>query len=425
MAQQLINLGTNPNDRTGTKWRAGGQIINENFTELYAGLSNNIVVVNTEADFPVQDASTITLESGNRYYFGAAITTSKSFICENGSAVEGASQLINALIYTGTGITFTCQGGFNIFNFMFSATNGTVFSSTAPDFVIMRNSTCTSCTNVGTFNTAGVFFDSASFTSVSGLGLVIAGASSGVLFTTGAIFGTSASFIGIDLGSSTLSLFRLIDSTLSGPASSIGLKGLANSGNINAGTRALVDTTNLAAGAITSISGIDEQDVRWFFSDVTGTENSRNAADVFLNGGAETITVALAGEWYEIGVPSGGGVTWMSDISDRFTVGTDGVITYIGEVDINIGITGRSTVEKVGGGANVLEVRLAKNWTGLVTDGGLAKSRAQTQSTDPTTVPIGALVAMTTGDNIRAIFSNQSGSSNILAEVSAIEIREA
>lgn len=36
MAQQLISLGSSPNDGTGTKARAGGDAINDMFGELYA-----------------------------------------------------------------------------------------------------------------------------------------------------------------------------------------------------------------------------------------------------------------------------------------------------------------------------------------------------------------------------------------------------
>lgn len=35
MAKQVINLGTTPNDGTGTDIRTGGDMINDNFTELY------------------------------------------------------------------------------------------------------------------------------------------------------------------------------------------------------------------------------------------------------------------------------------------------------------------------------------------------------------------------------------------------------
>src|SRR5262245_52166330 len=42
MAQEVINLGTNPNDGSGELLRTGGQKINSNFTELYALLSDTI-----------------------------------------------------------------------------------------------------------------------------------------------------------------------------------------------------------------------------------------------------------------------------------------------------------------------------------------------------------------------------------------------
>ena len=147
-----------------------------------------------------------------------------------------------------------------------------------------------------------------------------------------------------------------------------------------------------------------------------------NEADLYLTGGSETITTGLAGDWQEIGVPAAVGVSWASDVSSRFTVGADGVITYIGERDICERVTGRATVEKSGGGSDIIEVRLAKNWNGTASDSGIEKSRAQTQNTAPTTVPVGALVELTSGDTLRVIFSNVTSTSNIIASVSAFEI---
>jgi hypothetical protein len=42
MARQAIDLGSAPNDGTGTSLRSGGDMINDNFTELY--LSDNSIV---------------------------------------------------------------------------------------------------------------------------------------------------------------------------------------------------------------------------------------------------------------------------------------------------------------------------------------------------------------------------------------------
>ena len=40
MAKQTINIGSTANDGTGSNLRAGGTIINSNFTELYTALGN-------------------------------------------------------------------------------------------------------------------------------------------------------------------------------------------------------------------------------------------------------------------------------------------------------------------------------------------------------------------------------------------------
>ena len=85
-------------------------------------------------------------------------------------------------------------------------------------------------------------------------------------------------------------------------------------------------------------------------------------------------------------------------------------------------MVGRATIEKSGGGSNILEVRLAKNWDGTASDDGLAKSRAQSDLTSAATVPIGALTNLVTNDNIRVIFSNTNGASDIIASVSSLEI---
>ncbi|HET8885241.1 MAG TPA: leucine-rich repeat protein [Salinimicrobium sp.] len=49
MAQQIIGLGTSPNDGTGDNLRAAGQKVNEMFTEIYDGELDNIEIVSRNA----------------------------------------------------------------------------------------------------------------------------------------------------------------------------------------------------------------------------------------------------------------------------------------------------------------------------------------------------------------------------------------
>ena len=47
MAKQTINIGTIPNDGTGSNLRTGGTIINDNFNEIYTAIGNGTTITLT------------------------------------------------------------------------------------------------------------------------------------------------------------------------------------------------------------------------------------------------------------------------------------------------------------------------------------------------------------------------------------------
>lgn len=65
MAQQFIDRGAAPNDGTGDPLYDAAPKINDNFTELYAGLMSNVVVVNSAADLLTIDSTKTYLINGN------------------------------------------------------------------------------------------------------------------------------------------------------------------------------------------------------------------------------------------------------------------------------------------------------------------------------------------------------------------------
>lgn len=165
-----------------------------------------------------------------------------------------------------------------------------------------------------------------------------------------------------------------------------------------------------------------------YFTDATGdTEVTPTAGSIDVQGrpngagGSETTDIITQGVFEEIGAPDAGGVSWASDIAERFTVGADGVITYIGQEDIDVQITGTATVEKVGGGSNEVEVRVAKNWT--AGDTGYERSRAITQNATPTSVPFFVVDTITNGDNFRVILRNNSSNIDIICQVTSFVIK--
>lgn len=66
------------------------------------------------------------------------------------------------------------------------------------------------------------------------------------------------------------------------------------------------------------------------------------------------------------------------------------------------------------GGSDLLEMRIAVNWTGATTDGGIEKSLGQTQNNTFSQVVSFCATTLQPGDNIRPIFVNRDDASNII-----------
>jgi hypothetical protein len=425
MARQVLNPNSlAPNDKLGDKPWDYTVKLNSMTDELYAGLSaqpQNVIVINQESDFPTQDATTITLDANMRFFIGAPFSTAKTFTVLAGVDISSIGPFSVTISYTGTGVMFNSSGvSWSMTNFGYSCVNGTIFGcSGASAILTMFNSLSAACVNVGSFTNMSGGFTNSGYFGVTGQGLTLFGAINAISIVRLLQVSTNAAHIAVNLGTATIDNLEVNNFEPEAPAGSVAISGLANSANINAGRVAVVTDSTLNGGGMVATSGVLKNDIRWDFRSNSGIGNSQDAGDLYLSGGSETITVSSSGDWYEIGTPSV--ATWLGDIADRFEINSAGYLEYIGERQVDIAIEGRVTLEKSGGGADVLECRIAKNWTGSVSDSGMEKSRAQTQNTDPTTVPVGALVSAVNGDNFRVIFSNISSTSNIIATVTSLE----
>lgn len=105
MAQQTINVGTAPNDGTGTPLRTAFQYTNSNFSELYTAVGpsgNNIVCPGSATitgDLTV-DTSTLKVDSANNRV--GIVNASPSFALD----VNGAGSGVSARISSGSGTGF-------------------------------------------------------------------------------------------------------------------------------------------------------------------------------------------------------------------------------------------------------------------------------------------------------------------------------
>jgi len=103
VAKQTINIGTTPNDGTGSTIRAGGDLVNDNFNEIYTALGDGSTLnVDTSG---ASNGEALVFDSGTGKFVSDTVTATSDFTVAGDG---GVNQTIT------TGDTFTIQGGTGI-----------------------------------------------------------------------------------------------------------------------------------------------------------------------------------------------------------------------------------------------------------------------------------------------------------------------
>jgi hypothetical protein len=134
-----------------------------------------------------------------------------------------------------------------------------------------------------------------------------------------------------------------------------------------------------------------------------------------------SVTVSIG----SIGVPvivndanTGGTNIWSSNLTERFRFdASSGTLTHIGRAARSIEIITTSTVQKVGGGSDVIATFIAIDGTVL------PESKQTTQSSDPTGVTSIAELTVQPNQTISLAVQNDSSTSNIIVDISNLIIR--
>jgi hypothetical protein len=419
MAINLLNLGAVADDRTGDNFRAGGTKINAMMTELYGLIgSDPVTFVSEEADFPVQDATTITLEAGKIYQYTASFTTAKAFIVGNNSKITAFNFFSPTLTYSGTGSMFTgTDASFSINECRISCPNAQVasFTDTAGGLFsfLMNTVSITAAAKLGTFNNLQTVQVNNSSSISMGDGLSFTGSAS-IIITIDKLFmsSTNASFEGIDFGTAIAQTIEIADLICVGPAGSIGIKGAALSANVPSGVEATVTGCNLSA-VTTPLSGITVDDIRWKFTDNSAIPDTlEDGLLSFNNNSTETVITT-------INTPVLVNGTSIVIRTSHFTGTTAGRLTFNGQrivtvpIDISVGLI------SVGGGAINVTVYLAKNGSVITNSATTVSISGSTQRT----FSLPWQDSIDTGDYYEVYVENNSGTTNIIVQMQRLRIR--
>ena len=422
MAKQPINIGTVANDGTGDTWRDAMDKTNDNFTELYtSGGLTNVTHINTAADFPdaVSGVRELVQSPGGAYtYIIGALEVdmgTDTFSVTGGQVVIiGAHRSRSSITTTSSGIMFDVDdSGFFPELFGVRCPNGQVVEftnpSAGPNSLVWSNFIVFSCDSLGTVSGSFVCsLRTATIVDCTTSGLTFLGPDNGQLNMSN-VLGLGWAGALIDLGTATFDIINIAaNNRFISPAGTTILSGMTGSANLNTDGRALV-SSNIFNGLGTALSGITTEDLKWdfnnnVFADMT-THNTRNDADAFLTA-TETVTIGSIGVYVAVA-----GTNWSSTISERFTVSTAGIVTYIGLDQLELEIQASATVEKVGGGADKICTKIAID-TG---SGFVVQDRTVgcTENSTATGVISMGFFAIATGDQIQLFVGNEGSTANI------------
>jgi len=322
----------------------------------------NTVVINEEADFPIQDATTITLSEKTRYVIGADISSAKRFICEDGFVFTAENTFGNVYTYTGTGDMFssTLAGG-TVEKVRLDAPNCNQvfgFSDTGyTKLLIIQNVRVANAPKWGTYTGFLTTETQNSALSSGDDGLTIAGTGQLIMVINQfAVLSSDAACVQLDLGVAVISNIEINNMILVAPLGGIQLKGAASSANVPTGSLAMMSNSSIIGGATAQLSGITNKDIRWDFQGNSSTDDSISDALIHTSANALVTTITSIGVGVKVNA------VFVDDDISRFTSDGTGKLTYVGERATRLPIDITGTILSTGGDKQV-ELCVAINGT--------------------------------------------------------------
>ena len=409
MAKQTIFLGTVANDQTGTTLRAGGDMMNDNFDEIYSAIkTGDYIIVESLADLPTPVSDVITLVANKTYFFVNDIDLlGDRLVGASNTTILGASSEVSIITSTGLGAStalFTTAYTTPIRHIAFKDVG------TALDIDGTGNSAAFDWTSVNFVNvpTIGVVED---FTNLilnkcaflNSKGLTLDGtfdtfAAETCLFSGD---GAAGSIISVPATATINRRFRITYSSIVATSSTVGI-------TFNASASVpvesyILDVVNFSGGG-TYTSGVSVTDNKASFNRCKGISNSDEVSMYYMNSNATTTTVSATNTHYKVL-----GTTTSAGLTQKFT-NTNNRATYAGSFTRLFTVTATISVES--GNNNQVGVYIAKNGSvisesevyGTTSGSGRAEN-----------IVVQTLVELATTDYIEIFVENATAVNNILA----------
>lgn len=424
MAQQDIIIGAE-NAKGGDSLFSAFTKTQANFTDLYAGLgaqANNLITVNQESDFPVQDATTITLSANTLFFIGAQITTSKRFILETGANITSIGPFSLVLIYTGIDAMFTTSGtSAEITSIGLSCTNGTLFDfSGAGQIMLISDMFCYEADKIGSITNNNLVWNNSGVINIGSQGLNVNGTIARLSMQEINFQSANSGISIVNLTGSTLSTVEIVNMDSDIVSGSYLLQGDAGSINIETGQIALVSSCEITGGG-DALNVITGDDSGYDFRDVTGVDDSKTIGHAYIATGDEATTTINSG----VEVPVNGTFT-QGGVTSQATVSAAGVITMGNRIGKRGTVTATLDIDKAGGGNDdyIFRVKKVPISTGVEEEVEGAFTTKTMGGGDTDTATMIAPVRYIEGDYFLVTVESVGTNDNITANTQGFEVSD-
>jgi hypothetical protein len=426
MAQEILNVNSSSdNDGLGDTPPVFADKCNSNFTELYDALEsgNNTVYLYSESDLPNQTATTWSMNSDVPYKLAASFTTSKQCIPAAGASLRGDNLGSYVLSYSGSGSMFK---GTDVNFFINNITVDPGITNTGFEFsdsvggtkrFIAENVQVLNCAIWGKFTDMSL----TQITNCSGentsKGVQFFGTQNNIWSVSKfALSSTSATFIGVDMGSATANVPEFDDMFMSAPAGAFGVSGLSNSGNVPIGSLGRIYGSEFNGG-MTDLQNLSVQDdIRWVFRDNTPTMDTYPDALIYFKGNAtETVISASSSDGSNSVLVAG---TWIESQASLFSTTSGGRITYLPARSIKAPITVSLGVRSSGGGTISVTVYISRNGVVDLSSG----SAIEISGSVPRTITIPWQLQFNENDYIETKVENNTNTTNVIVQNATIRV---
>lgn len=411
---------------TPTAWGGiTGDILNQ--TDLQVQFSsvkpNNKLVINDIDDLnfyaPVSNGRH-QIPSGFVLEFGAPVETPNGFAGGANSFFTANNLATPFLNYTGTDPMFLLEdSSFFLFQFGFLCPNADIFDYKSPlvttSIVGINQVSCFACQGFGVIDDPNQLFIDTFTMFNAQQGIVLSGSSNWEILslTRVRINSLNPAFVGLDFGSSVHRTVEVDNFKPVSTTGSIGVSGLSNGANMTSGFVASVTNSELT-DVDTPLQNITIDDIRFTFKDNAGIGNSTINANPYLTQ-ATTVTINTIGTYEKINAGN-----WSSTNDSRISVSVDGDAVNLLEQPIRVQVNASVTLEKVGGGADLVTARLVYNDD--PSDPQSVITELGTENNNPTNIGFVGLFDLQPGDGVSMYVANQDSTSNITVSSAKISI---